>query len=165
MTKPTVLVLGYGNPGRCDDGLGPALADRLRRERIPGVRVESCYQLSVEDAATAADHQVVIFADASVRGDAPFEIRPLEPCTDTAQFTSHALGPAGVLGLARELFGADTAGWALAIRGARFDDFDEELSSEARTNLEAAVVFLERALASSWPIEKAHPRTSRTTWK
>lgn len=163
MTKPTVLVLGYGNPGRCDDGLGPALAERLRGARIPGVRVESCYQLSVEDAATAADHDVVIFADASVRGSVPFEIRRLEPRTDTAEFTSHSLGPEGVLGLARDLFGTDTEGWALAIRGDRFDDFGEELSAEARVNLEAAVAFLEGALASSRPLENTDPRTSRTT--
>lgn len=165
MTRPRVLVLGYGNPGRCDDGLGPALAERLRDAWIPGVRVESCYQLSVEDAATAADHDVVVFADASLKGDAPFEIRPLEPRTDTAQFTSHSLSPAGVLGLARDLFGTDTAGWALAIRGVRFDDFDEGLSAEARTNLEAAVVFLEGALASPRPFEDADPRTLRTSRK
>ena len=42
------LVIGYGNPGRRDDGLGPSFADILAAEGIPGVDVDSDYQLTVE---------------------------------------------------------------------------------------------------------------------
>lgn len=34
-----VVVIGIGNPFRRDDGVGPAVADRLRAQRMPGVRL------------------------------------------------------------------------------------------------------------------------------
>ena len=35
------LLIGYGNPGRLDDGLGPALAEAVAKLAIPGVTVEA----------------------------------------------------------------------------------------------------------------------------
>ena len=51
---PRILVIGYGNPGRLDDGLGPAVASAMEEFNLPGVSVDSNYQLTVEDAASAA---------------------------------------------------------------------------------------------------------------
>ena len=48
-----VLLIGYGNPGRLDDGLGPALAAAVEKLAIPGVTVDADYQLNVEDAAAS----------------------------------------------------------------------------------------------------------------
>ena len=141
----TVLVIGYGNPGRLDDGLGPALADALAESGIPGLTIESNYQLTVEDAATVAAHDVVVFADASVSGPAPFVFRPVEP-RSAMSFSSHSISPAAVLALARDLFGASTRGHVLGIRGYCFDEFGERLSSRARANLDAALRFLESLL-------------------
>ena len=31
------LVIGYGNPGRLDDGLGPALAEAVEKLDLPGL--------------------------------------------------------------------------------------------------------------------------------
>ena len=45
-----MLLIGYGNPGRRDDGLGPALAGAIAAADLPGVEVESGYQLLPEDA-------------------------------------------------------------------------------------------------------------------
>ena len=67
-----VLLIAYGNPGRLDDGLGPAVADAVQRIGLPSVTIESCYQLAVEHAEAAARHDVVIFADADASGPAPF---------------------------------------------------------------------------------------------
>ena len=55
----TTLLIGYGNPGRGDDGLGPAFARRIAARGLPGVTVEIDYQLTV-------DHALMIAA----RGDA-----------------------------------------------------------------------------------------------
>ena len=142
-----VLIIGYGNPGRCDDGLGPALADRLAELDLPGVRVESNYQLNVEDAETVAEHDVVVFIDACLCSPPPFFLRDLEPRTGTLEFTTHSLAPEGVLGLARDVFQAETRGFSLAVRGYDFHAFGEELSKEAESNLDAALAFLQDALA------------------
>ena len=49
-----ILLLGFGNPGRQDDGLGPALVQAIEEMEIPGVRAEADYQLNIEDAAIAS---------------------------------------------------------------------------------------------------------------
>lgn len=140
-----ILVLGYGNPGRGDDGLGPALAEALAAERLDGVTVDIDYQLTVEDSAAAAEHDVVIFADAARTGAAPFAMQPVEP-DDRPTFSTHSETPAGVVALARTLFGARPQCYTLAIRGYAFDENCERLTSSARENLVAAIEFMKRLL-------------------
>lgn len=141
----TILVIGFGNPGRCDDGLGPALADWLERRGIPGVTVDSDYQLTVEDAHAVARQEVVVFADASVSGSEPFYFRRTRP-HGTPGFSSHSVEPGEVLALAETLFGARPEAYVLGIRGYAFNEFGEGLSERARGNLEAASEFMERVL-------------------
>ena len=136
-----LLILGYGNPGRLDDGLGPACIEALRMLDLPNVTLESDYQLTVEDAALAAEHEVVVFVDATVAGPEPFELRQVQPA-NTLSFSSHAVEPGAVVTLAESLFGTRLQAFALAIRGYRFNEFGERLSKQARSNLAAAVDFL-----------------------
>ena len=143
---PRVLVYGYGNPGRLDDGLGPALArDLAARDLGDEVTVESGYQLQVEDAALVADHGLVVFADADVACAEPFELRRLEPRA-AAEFSTHAVAPEALLALARQHFDCKTVGFVLGIRGYEWDEFGEELSPGARRNLAAASDYMARAL-------------------
>ena len=74
---PRVLVLGYGNPGRQDDGLGPAAAAEIGKLDWPGVTACDNYQLVIEDAVEIAEHDVVWFVDAARSGAEPYEVRPL----------------------------------------------------------------------------------------
>lgn len=144
--KPRILVYGYGNPGRLDDGLGPAVVRDLARRGLGGeVTLESGYQLAIEDAALVAEHDGVVFADADRSCPEPFELRRLVPRRDLS-FTTHALAPEALLGLALEHFDCATAGFILGIRGYEFDAFGERLSWRARRNLAAAAGHLERAL-------------------
>jgi hydrogenase maturation protease len=152
--RPRVLVLGFGNPGRLDDGLGPALADAISAAAIPGVRAESPYQLELEDAALAAEHDAVVFVDASRTEPAPFGFRKILPRTHH-EFTTHSLAPETVLGVARDVLGATPRGFVLAIRGETFDGFGERLSATASAHLGAATRFLEDALRSGLPAARA----------
>jgi hypothetical protein len=61
-----ILVIGYGNPGRHDDGLGPAFAELVEKLDLDHVTVEAGYQLTVEDAAIISEHDVVVFVDAAM---------------------------------------------------------------------------------------------------
>jgi len=140
-----VLLLGFGNPGRLDDGLGPALADTIAEEQLPGVTVLSDYQLSPEHAADIAAHHITVFADAAVGGRSPFALRRLLP-RPAESFTSHATRPEALLALARDCFGFRGEAYLLAIRGYAFNDYDERLSGPARENLLAAAQHLTRAL-------------------
>jgi hydrogenase maturation protease len=139
------LVYGYGNPGRGDDGLGPALAAALEELNPPSTTVESNYQLSVEDAADVAEHDAVIFVDADVSCPEPFRFERVAP-ERALSFSSHSVAPGALLALADELFGKKTDGYLLGIRGYEFNEFKESLSYLARENLGEALKFVIRAL-------------------
>ncbi len=142
-----ILVLGYGNPGRGDDGLGPALAEAIAQRDFEDVRVVTAFQLGVEDACALKDYGAAVFVDAAVEGPEPFFFREVGP-GDPASFTSHSVSPAGLVGLARDLFGARTRAFVLGIRGYSFDEFGAPISPPAQANLEAALAFLGARLAA-----------------
>lgn len=140
-----VLLFGYGNPGRLDDGLGPAFAEAFEDRDLENVTVDADYQLTVEDAATVAEYDIAIFVDASVNGAEPFFFEKLEPKT-SASFSSHSVEAGGILGLAQELFKATTVAYVLGIRGYEFNEFGQRLSDRAKDNLDKAIKFVDTAL-------------------
>lgn len=136
-----VLLIGYGNPGRGDDGLGPALAARMAARKLPGLRVIEAYQLVVEHAADIAGADAVVFADADFRPGA--EVRLTELRADPAgEIGSHDVSPASVLSLAALLFGATARGYVLGIPGEESREVHEGLSARGRANLDRAEALL-----------------------
>ena len=161
MSAPSTLVLAWGNPGRRDDGLGPAFAAALGQLSLPGCAVEANYQLQIEDAAGLADCERVLFVDADREGRAPFRIQPLLPDAGGIGFTSHSVSPGRLLALGRDLFGAAPKAWLMGIRGYDFDEFGEGLSLGARANLALAVDFARDAIgAEAGGGEEAAARTA-----
>jgi hydrogenase maturation protease len=132
-----ILVLGYGNPGRQDDGLGPEAADRIEAMGLPDVAVDSDYQLNIEDAATMAGYDMVLFVDASVDAAEPFTLKEIRPAS-AITFTSHSVSPESVLAICDEHLGAPPKAWVLAIRGYAFE-FDGQMTDRAKDNLEKAL--------------------------
>lgn len=136
-----ILLIGYGNPGRGDDGLGPALAAEIETLGITGVTVDIDYQLTVDHAALIAAHDVVVFADAMIGLAVPFRFAEVDAAQPTT-LGSHQVSPEAALALAKMLFGQAPPGWILAIAGDAFGEVKEGLSSAARNNLGGAVAFL-----------------------
>jgi len=134
------LVIGYGNPGRMDDGLGPALAEKVESWNKPSVVTLVDYQLNIEYAAEVAEADLVIFIDASTRQTEPFRFYRLEPA-NRHSFTTHAMVPETVLETSRKVYGKAPPAFALAVRGNRFE-LGEGLSSGAKQNMEKAERFL-----------------------
>lgn len=123
------------------------MADAVDAWKIPGVTGDANYQLNIEDGATAAEYDVVLFVDASKTAAAPFELQALEPAAEVT-FTSHAVSPASVLAVCRDQFGARPVAWLLGIRGYEFE-FAEGLSPGAQQNLKETLAFVE-SLIRSW---------------
>jgi hydrogenase maturation protease len=140
--RPRILVIGYGNPGRQDDGLGPAAAAEIEKLDWPNVTTADNYQLVIEDAIEVAAHDIVWLVDAAREGDEPCALRPLSPALDIA-FTSHLLKPEALLAIAAQHFGKSPEAYLLSIRGYEFD-FLEGLSEHASRNLVLAVALLRR---------------------
>ena len=91
-----IMLIGYGNPGRMDDGLGPALVKELEKLNLPGLDVEADYQLVVEDAELISRYDSVVFADAEIDCQTPFSFKEIQP-ENTLSFTSHSMTPQTVL--------------------------------------------------------------------
>jgi hydrogenase maturation protease len=144
-SKRSILLIGYGNPGRLDDGLGPALAATLEDWNVEGLTVDADYQLTVENANDVAMHDVVIFADASVNGHEPYYVEKVEP-KEALSFSSHSVEPGVLLHLAQSLFQASPRAYILGIRGYDFNEFGERLSPRATENLEKAIAYMRLVL-------------------
>ena len=148
MEGKRILVIGFGNPGRGDDGLGPALAERLGALHLPGVTVESDYQLSVEHASLAAEHEIVVFADAALDAAEPFYFRSVTAARSQPSFTSHGISPAEVLHLAGACYEAHPAGYLLGIRAHETEAFREGLTLGAEQDLVQALEHVRRFIDS-----------------
>ena len=144
-----MLVLGYGNPGRQDDGLGPAVAAEIDALGWPNVTAYDNYQLNIEDAMDVAAHDVVWFVDAAKAGPSPYDLRDLSAAS-TIEFTSHILRPEAVLAIARQYYGKSPQAFLLAIRGYQFE-FVEELTVGAIDNLRLALAMLTNKIRALCP--------------
>jgi hydrogenase maturation protease len=142
-----ILLIGYGNPGRGDDGLGPALAVQIAALDLPGVTVDIDYQLTVDHAALIATQDIVVFADAMIGLDRPYRLDRVQTTAPTT-LGSHNVTPEAALTLAGLLFGHAPPGWTLAIAGQDFGEVAEGLSPQATANLAAAAAFLQNWLTA-----------------
>ena len=138
--EPRILVLGYGNPGRQDDGLGPAVAAGIDRLGWSNLTAFDNYQLTVEDAIDVAAHDVVWFVDAAKTGPSPYAVYDVSPAS-TIEFTSHNVSPEALLAIVRQCYGGSPQAFMLAIRGYEFE-FIEALTPGASNNLRAALAML-----------------------
>lgn len=136
-----VVLIGYGNPLRRDDGFGWQLARRLQQElNDPDVEIIAAHQLTPELAEPLSRADYAIFADASTAAeDGEPELRELASQeTREGQFTHH-VSPQCLLSFTRTLYGAAPGkAWLLSVR-ARDMGFGPELSPAVARALETAV--------------------------
>jgi hydrogenase maturation protease len=148
-SAPRILIYGYGNPGRQDDGLGVLLAEELERWSLENglthIHTDSNYQLNLEDAAGIANYDLVIFADASKEDIRHFSFEPLTP-SEKVEFTMHAVSPAFVLNLCRQVFNCEPEAYLLHIRGHEWE-FMDDLTGFARDNLNRACEYVKKFIS------------------
>ena len=139
--KVALLVIGYGNTLRGDDGVGPHVAGTVEAMCLTGVRTLVCQQLSPEHAEAIAQADNVIFVDAAVDAPGKVQFRPIEP-NDTSQLMAHAADPRTMLALARDVFGHVPRAWWLTIPAEKMD-FCETFTPEARRGCDEAVTMIQ----------------------
>jgi len=144
MTKKSnsILIIGYGNPGRQDDGLGPACARMIKTLKLNYVTVDISYQLVVEHAYDMSSADFVIFIDASRSGESPFYFRELVDSDNPTGLGSHTVSPHALKKLAYTVYASSPKCYVLGIRGYQFDQFEEKISVEAKSNLALAVDYI-----------------------
>ncbi|WP_420476326.1 hydrogenase maturation protease [Noviherbaspirillum sp. ST9] len=151
MTAPT-LIIGYGNPSRGDDALGPAAIEAIERlaaghPEWGDVETVTDFQLQIEFVTDLAGRERIVFIDAAANGTEPFFFGPLVAKED-ASISSHALSPAALLAVYRNFHGEDAPpAFLLGIRGYDFD-LGVPLSPQAEKNLAAALSTVEKWLST-----------------
>ncbi len=135
------IVVGYGNRGRGDDGLGPHVVERLRRRLwgASGVGLVSVPFLAPEMAEDLAPAGEVIFVDATL------ERLPggrcwtrIEPVQEASFCLTHSVSPGFLLNLIERLYQRRPEARLLSIQGDEFDH-GSGLSLEAERRAREAV--------------------------
>lgn len=132
-----ILVIGYGNTLRRDDGVGSKVAEAVEAQQLPGVRVIVCHQLTPELAEPVSQARAVVFVDADAKSKGGVELREIE-AGDAGQILAHATDPSSLLALAKKIFGRSPPAWALAIPVEDLG-FGDGLSPRAAAGFEVAV--------------------------
>ena len=132
-----LLVIGYGNMLRGDDGVGPRVAEEADAMNLDGVRAIACHQLTPELAEQVSRARAVVFVDAAVNAKTEIQLVQVAP-VESGRIMAHVSDPGTLLALARDLFRRCPPAWWLTIP-VREVGFGEELSAQAREGMRGAL--------------------------
>ena len=125
MTAAGVLIVGYGNPLRSDDGIGWHAARLLATDpRLAGARVLAHHQLAPELAEDVSRASLVVLLDAAEGDPGSVSVRQIEPRPATPATWSHHLDPETLAGLAQTLYGAVPPIVLVSVAAATFAEGD-----------------------------------------
>jgi len=142
-----LLIIGYGNPLRGDDGFGFYAAEELQRRMIDdrGVTVLPLHQLTPELAADISRAERVVFIDAANEGE-PGKLSCREVVktpVDTAVFTHH-MTPGGLLAASEALYATVPPAVLFSVAGQSF-----ELGAPLTPGVQAALAEVADQVSSS----------------
>jgi hydrogenase maturation protease len=121
-----IVVIGYGNLLRGDDGVGQWVAQMIAAWRLPDVAVYAVQQLTPELALPLATAQLAIFVDAHLdpAGQAGLasESIAVQPVTPVSVATSlgHTSAPGTLLALVERVWGSYPRSWWITVPVASF---------------------------------------------
>jgi hydrogenase maturation protease len=138
----SLLVIGYGNTLRGDDGVGPRVAEAVAAMQLPNVRVITCHQLTPELSDPVAGAREVVFVDAALDAHEHAELREIKGYQN-GEMLLHGTDPRMVLGLAKQVFGRAPKAWVLAIPVKNME-LGDGLSTVAQKGFEEAVKLVRR---------------------
>jgi len=154
--KRKLLLFGYGNPDRGDDGAAYHIikqllkASDINEDDIFSAEVVKLnentdilfnFQLLPEYADLLTEYDRVIFIDAhTAEIEEELKLQPLQPNFQYSPFTHH-FSPSSCLALAKSLKGNAPQAWLLSIRGYHFG-FDRNLSQRTSELVNEALKIL-----------------------
>lgn len=145
-----LLVIGYGNELRRDDGAGPRVAAAVAALGRSGVQAIAAHQLTPEMADLLRDAGEVVFVDAGVRA-LEVGMEWLGPSTANAGW-GHTSDPRWLLSLTQVVYGRAPAAWLITIpavdlgMGEGLSEGAARGTAEALRRIEAMADFREEAV-------------------
>lgn len=143
-----ILVIGYGNDLRSDDGAGRQVAANISALNNPAIRVISVHQLAPEISDLLATAKHAIFVDAyPANENDEIRVEKLESSAPAPGF-GHFATPSELLAFAELLYQRQPEAWIIAIPGVSFD-FGETLSPTTANGVKEATRIIEE-LSEKW---------------
>jgi hydrogenase maturation protease len=135
-----VLIVGYGNTLRRDDGFGWRATQLLAEDtRLRGARVLWQQQLTPELAVDFSRAALVILLDITDGAEAgAISVRHLDPMSSAQSAWTHHLEPSALLAMTRDLWNATPAVFVVSV-GAASLEIGEDLSSAVEAALPAVI--------------------------
>ncbi len=142
------LVIGYGNPLRGDDAIGPAVAQAFEAaDALDRTRAIVCHQLTPELAERIAGVDLVVFVDAAVDiAPGTVAVRQLHGAPTPSWGMGHIASPTALLELARALYGHSPDAF-LVLVGVSSLALSESLSDIAAAALPDAIAAVRRLVS------------------
>ena len=143
----SILVIGYGNILRGDDGVGCSVAETVADWGFAWVRSIAVHQLLPELAADIAAVDLVIFVDAVIDTEmsrASITIIPLAS-GENAKFSTHIITPPLLLDMTQKLYNAVPIAYLLMIPARDFT-LGKTLSLLANQGKDLALDYLRNVL-------------------
>jgi hydrogenase maturation protease len=145
-----LLVIGYGNTLRSDDGAGTRVAEAVGARNRPGVQSLPVHQLTPELAERLADVERAIFVDARLAEEgSDIAISSVEP-SSSFRPAGHVSDPRSLLALARSLHGHSPRAWLITVPAVDLS-MGEDLSATASRGIKAACEQILRMLDAQSP--------------
>ncbi len=158
MPQNVILLIGYGNTLRSDDGVGRYLAEKIAERQLPDVKVLSVHQLTPELAAEMAQVQAVIFIDAIAHQEPKItdensvsQIPITEINVQSLSYSGvqptlgHSSNPEALLKVCHELYGQSPLAWWVTVPTRNFD-FGETFSEITQAAIAPAITVLEQLI-------------------
>ncbi|NEQ48081.1 MAG: hydrogenase maturation protease [Leptolyngbya sp. SIOISBB] len=124
-TGPTVVVIGYGNPQRGDDGIGQAVVSQVQALNLPEIEACTVTQLTPELSSKLAAADCAIFVDACKLASADIRVRPITACGSETSgsvvpASGHSCDPCSLLALASSAYGHCPQAWWVEVPATDF---------------------------------------------
>lgn len=136
-----ILVIGYGNILRSDDGAGYKIAE-LISQKFPHITTIASHDLKPEYAELLAQHQVVFFIDASIECE-ELEIEEIKSISSSEIENSHHLKPSQLVYLSKKLFNNIPQKILLAKIPAYNLEFGNEFSTLTQNSINSFIQWFE----------------------
>ncbi len=146
-----MLIIGYGNTLRGDDGAGQIVARKIAEQNYPNVQCLAVHQLTPELAEDISKASQVIFVDAVIcsgSGTEKITVKPIKKPILAQISTGHVGYPRSLLSLTQALYSNVPVAWSILIPAVNFE-FGETISPLTQIGIKDAIAAIENLILNS----------------
>ena len=141
-----LYIVGFGNPHRRDDGIGPYIVRQLKSALKDSDKIGFISLRHPEPSIVGelqGVHQV-LFVDATIKAlSNGWQLNRIQPELEMLPYTTHHFTPPVILGMMKMLYGHSPPAWLLAVEGCDFG-FGNRLTLTATKHARSAISAISR---------------------